>query len=215
MRRDHGFLLLALYVGLIVAGVLLGEWLRELASIEVQPAGQAPLNFTLVSATAIYVVAAAMPFVPGAGIGWALVVALGPELLLLVCPSLVAALMLSYTAGRFVPPRLTAALFQSLGLQRARDLVLQIAPLGTDERLELLIAAAPPRVVPFLLRHRYVALAVVFNLPGNTILGGGGGLALAAGMSRVYRWPGYLLTVAVAISPVPLLILATGTVLSG
>jgi len=62
-------------------------------------------------------------------------------------------------------------------------------------------------VVPFLLRHRYLVLAVLFNLPGNAIIGDGGGIALIAGMSRLFPFPKYVLLVCVAITPVPLLFL--------
>jgi hypothetical protein len=53
-------------------------------------------------------------------------------------------------------------------------------------------------------------LALAFNLPGNTLLGGGGGIALAAGMSGLYRPVAYLATVVLAVAPVPLLFLITG-----
>lgn len=211
MRRRRGLVLLALYMGLIVGGLLIGEWLRQFVLVDVWPSNEPYLHQMIMSATTIYVLAAAIPFVPGAEIGWTLVVALGPDIVLLVYLSMVAALALSYTVGRMVPPRLTAGLFGYVGLTGAHDLVLKMAPLGTQDRLELLIAAAPRRIVPFLLHHRYVALAVVLNIPGNTVLGGGGGLALAAGMSGVYHLPGFLLTIAIAVSPVPLLVIATGS----
>lgn len=60
--------------------------------------------------------------------------------------------------------------------------------------------------MPRLLRHRYLALAVALNLPGNTLLGGGGGIALMAGLSGLYPMPAYLTTVAIAVAPVPLLV---------
>jgi hypothetical protein len=47
---------------------------------------------------------------------------------------------------------------------------------------------------------------VLINLPGNMLVGGGGGIALVAGMTRLFSWPAFLLTVAVAVAPVPLLI---------
>ena len=62
-------------------------------------------------------------------------------------------------------------------------------------------------MVPVLLRHRYLALGVAFNLPGNTLLGGGGGIALAAGMSGLYPLLAYVAVVAIAVAPVPLLVL--------
>jgi hypothetical protein len=50
-------------------------------------------------------------------------------------------------------------------------------------------------------------LAVLFNLPGNTIIGDGGGIALIAGMSRLFPFPKFVFLVCVAITPVPLLFL--------
>jgi hypothetical protein len=86
-------------------------------------------------------------------------------------------------------------------------LVLRIAPLSAHARVDLLIAHAPRRILPFLLRHRYLALFVALNLPGNTLIGGGGGIALAAGMSGIFPIGPYLMTIAIAVAPVPLLIL--------
>lgn len=211
MDRRRILLLLALYCGLIVGGLLIGHWLREFVVVDVRPSNEAQIHQMIMSTTAIYILAAALPFVPGAEIGWTLVIALGPDIVLLVYLSMVCALALSYGIGRMVPPRTTARLFRGLGLTRAHDLVLRMEPLDTSERMDILLAAAPRRIVPFLLRHRYIALAVVLNIPGNTVLGGGGGLTLAAGMSGVYRAPAFLLTIAIAVSPIPLLVLMTGT----
>ena len=57
-------------------------------------------------------------------------------------------------------------------------------------------------------RHRrYLGLALVFNLPGNSIFGGGGGIAMLSGASELFRWRAFLLTVMLATSPVPVLML--------
>lgn len=48
---------------------------------------------------------------------------------------------------------------------------------------------------------------VGLNLPGNALIGGGGGIALMAGMSRLFSFPLFLLSLTVAVSPVPLAIL--------
>jgi len=50
---------------------------------------------------------------------------------------------------------------------------------------------------------RYLALMVLFNLPCNSMLGGGG-IALAAGMSGLFSFPRSVGTVLIAIAPVPL-----------
>ena len=52
-----------------------------------------------------------------------------------------------------------------------------------------------------------LVLAVLFNLPGNALIGGGGGIAMMAGMSRLYSFPAYLLLIAVAILPGPILVM--------
>ena len=202
----------AVYLTLLLGGWLAGQWLLELAVMDVRPSTEHRAHAMIVSATVAYVLASAVPFVPGAEIGFALLVAFGARLAVLVYAAMVAALTLAFLVGRFVPSRATAALFDHLGAHRARDLVLQMAPLEPAARAALLSARAPRRIVPALLRHRYLALAVALNLPGNSLLGGGGGIALAAGMSGLYPVPATLLTVALAVAPLPALVLVTGWV---
>ncbi len=52
---------------------------------------------------------------------------------------------------------------------------------------------------------------MALNIPGNTLIGGGGGISLAAGMSRLFRVWRFLLVLAIAVAPVPLIIVLTGT----
>jgi hypothetical protein len=54
-----------------------------------------------------------------------------------------------------------------------------------------------------------LTLAVLLNLPGNIIIGGGGGIALIAGMTRLYSPPTYLTTIAIAVAPVPVIVTLT------
>ncbi|MDZ7749907.1 MAG: hypothetical protein U5K43_14780 [Halofilum sp. (in: g-proteobacteria)] len=209
-QRRRLLILAAIYLGLVLGGILAGQGLLELVHLDLRPSTEARVHRMIMGATGLYIAASAVPFVPGAEIGLALIMALGPAIALLVYVSMVAALLLTYLVGRFVPARVTAGLFHLLGLARARALVLRMAPLDPDARLALLIQHAPPRIVPFLLRHRYVAFAVALNTPGNTLLGGGGGLALAAGMSGLFRLPAYVLTVVLAVAPIPLFVVVTG-----
>lgn len=46
-------------------------------------------------------------------------------------------------------------------------------------------------------------IALLVNPPGNTLLGGGG-IARAAGLCRLFALPGPIATLAVAVAPVPL-----------
>jgi len=60
------------------------------------------------------------------------------------------------------------------------------------------------------LRHRYVALAVIVNVPGNAMIGGGGGIMMMAGMSGIFAPVQTFLAIAIAVSPVPVTVLLLG-----
>ena len=163
--------------------------------------------FIVFASAALYILLMTLPFLPGIEVGLMLMAMLGVGGIVLVYLCTVLALSLSFLAGRLLPPRLVARALGRLNLQRARKLVMDLEPLGPEERLQFLTRSAPSRIVPFLLRHRYLVLALLFNFPGNAIIGDGGGIGLIAGMSRLFPFPKYLLLVCVAITPVPLLFL--------
>jgi hypothetical protein len=117
-------------------------------------------------------------------------------------------LSLSFTIGRLIPLNSFARFLGWLHLYKAQDLVLQLEPLNSKEKLDFLLRSAPSRVIPFLLKHRYLMIAIALNLPGNALIGGGGGIGLISGMSRLYPFPKYILLVSLAITPLPLLLLA-------
>jgi hypothetical protein len=95
-----------------------------------------------------------------------------------------------------------------LRFTHAKTFYLRIHPLSPGEKIHAIVRNAPARVIPFLVEHRYLAIAVVFNLPGNALIGGGGGIGMLAGMSALFPFPRYLLTVSLAVAPVPPSILA-------
>lgn len=200
----------AVYGLLVAAGQELSDWALARLEMDLRPGTQAAVHRMVMVATALYVLMLALPFMPGIEIGLGLMVMLGPSICLLVYLSTVVALVLAFAVGRLVPPAALVALFGRLGLARAGDMVARLAPLPLEERLAFLLARVPARPLAFLLRHRYVALAAVLNLPGNALVGGGGGIALAAGLSRLFPFPGFLLTVALAIAPLPLAYYLTG-----
>jgi hypothetical protein len=136
---------------------------------------------------------------------------MGAQGALAVYAGMVSALLLAFAAGRFVPVSWLATFFGALGLDRARGLVESSAELSLEERARFIEAHAPVRWVPFLLRNRYIALALVLNLPGNVVLGGGGGIAFAAGACRLFSTAGFLLTVLIAVAPVPIAFLVFGS----
>jgi hypothetical protein len=181
--------------------------LSDLLSFQMWPSDVNLAVFIVFGSAVLYVVLMALPFMPGIEVGLMLMAMLGIGGIVLVYLCTVLALSLSFLAGRLLPPRYIARALGWLKLERARKLVTELEPLNAEERFRLLAQSTPSRVVPFLLRHRYLVLAVLFNLPGNAIIGDGGGIALIAGMSRLFPFLKFVLLVCVAITPVPLLFL--------
>ncbi len=204
----HRMALLVLYIALLAGGFWLSGFLHGyVADAEAGNLARGMIALGLLS----YVLFTTIPFVPGAEIGFGILMVMGARGALLVYGGMVVALMLAYLVGRFVPVGWVCAFLGALGLQRARSLVRQSADLSLAERTRFIEERAPTRVVPFLLRHRYIAMAVLLNTPGNVILGGGGGLAFAAGASRLFGGLPFLLMVLLAVAPVPLAFLFFGT----
>jgi hypothetical protein len=196
------------YLALLLGGL----WLSTLTHGFVDRVEGGAVALGLLAALfAVYVVFTAAPFVPGAEIGFGILMVLGAEGAALAYGGMILALSLAFAAGRFVPARWLAAVFSTLGLERARDLVATTMDMPVDDRARFIAANAPARWVPFLLRHRYLALAVLLNTPGNVVLGGGGGIAFAAGACRLFSTAGFLVTILIAVAPVPLAFLVFGS----
>lgn len=158
------------------------------------------------TAMAVYVVLMVIPFMPAAEIGFSMLMVFGAKIAFLVYVSTVAALTVAYFIGRLLPDPLIARVFGTLGLTRAQSFMARLDGLSAEQRMNRLAHDSAARLVPALFRHRFLGLAVLLNLPGNVVVGGGGGIALVAGMSRLFPLPAYLLTVALAVAPVPLIV---------
>ncbi|MEO1204714.1 MAG: hypothetical protein AAFV45_00125 [Pseudomonadota bacterium] len=192
------------YVALLAAGSFGGSWL--LGAIGLEPNEEAVIvnSGPVWIGLLIYTVLLAIPFVPGIEISIALLGAFGSVVALQVYIASVIALCTAFAVGRAIPATALAALFRSLNATSAENLVLRLKPLSAKERLAVLVENAPSRLVPTLIRYRYLALILMLNLPGNAILGGGGGIALLAGLSGLFSGPMYVLSICVAVLPLPL-----------
>ena len=198
------FLKLMVLLVIIVALNVGGTWLSHLIDFQLFPRHEPMLHAIVLVAVILYIVLMATPFMPGIEIGLALMMLLGNKGAILVYLCTLAALSVSFAIGRKIPSRFIDLLLNWLHLYKASALVHQLESLNQQERLEFLSEKAPSRIAPFLLRHRYLAIAVVVNLPGNALIGGGGGIGLVAGMSKIIPFHGYLMVLAIAIAPVPL-----------
>jgi hypothetical protein len=199
------------YALVVIAGTFAADWLVGLLDMQLLPTTEPTMHRIIMSCLVAYVLLMALPFVPGVEIGLALIFLLGPEIVPVVYLATVTALLTSYAVGRLVPNRLLAAGFRTVGLTRAAALVESLAPLGVEERVAWLLARAPSGSAPGLLRYRHAAIAITLNIPGNNLIGGGGGIALVAGLSRTISFPAFVLTVALGTSPVPIAVLLLDT----
>jgi hypothetical protein len=165
------------------------------------------LHGIIAAAMLAYVALMMLPFCPGIEVGLMLIMLGGPELVPLVYLATVAALMLAFLIGRFVPQHTVIEVLGLLRLSRARGLLLRIEPLEPEQRLQFLLGPGRPRLLRCLLEHRYVAVAIALNTPGNIFVGDSGGIALAAGFSRLFSLHLLALTVMLAVSPVPIAVM--------
>jgi hypothetical protein len=194
------------FIGLIALALRGGDW--ALGALELlDPAGGVADPFAdwrLWAAIAVYIALMAIPFCPGIELGLALMAIGGTKVVPLVYLATVFALLAAFAVGRFVPQLALIGIFNSLGMHQTRDMLARIQALNAEERLALLQGAG--KKVQLLVRHRHLAVAVALNLPGNIALGDGGGIALAAGFSRLFSLPAFALTALIAVAPVPLAI---------
>lgn len=206
-RPLHALLRILLAVALVV---VVNRAMYALGlTLEFDLSADSGINRMVLMVALLYALCLAVPFVPGVEIGLAMMAALGLPVVPLVYLSTVLGLLLGFAIGRLLPLDLLVRLCHDLHLRRAEALMARFAALPADQRFAFLTSAAPDNLLGTLLRHRYPMLALIINLPGNIVIGGGGGIAMMAGASRMFSLAGFVLTVMLAVAPVPLLIYLT------
>lgn len=194
--------------------IALATWgvhvIRDALDLQIRPDNEQQVHRAIMIGAVAYIVLLAIPFVPGAEIGIALLAGFGSAIAPLVYVCTVAAMMLAFTIGRFLPISALERLLRFLRLRRAADLVARAAPLSTEDRVAMLLDGQSKRVLSLAVKYRYVALAVAVNTPGNSIIGGGGGLMIIAGLSGIFTPLSTFVTIVIAVSPVPLAVVFLG-----
>jgi hypothetical protein len=208
--RKRLFAVLAMYLCIIAVGHYGGEYLKDYLGFN-NPEGK-PRHawYFLFFGTALYIVFLALPFVPGIEISVALFAAFGKEVALVIYLASIVSLLISYSVGRLYSVRAITSFFRFLKLDDAAEFCKRLEPLSSQQRLAFLVTNAPTHLVPFLIKYRYVALAVALNIPGNAIIGGGGGIAMVAGLSGLFRVLPFIVTIALAVVPIPLAFFVMG-----
>lgn len=211
---------LALRLAFVVAAAVLIAWAMDWATGAADDVADdiaSGMMFgTIVLFLLIYACLIAVPFVPGIEIGVALLVMRGAEVAPYVYLATVLGLVLAYGAGQRLSYRWLHRLFADLGMRRACRLIERTEGLSREARLAELRAALPRWLAPVALHGRYVMLALLLNLPGNGLIGGGGGIALLVGLTRVFAPAPTVATIGLAVLPVPLAVwLWGGAMLAG
>jgi hypothetical protein len=165
--RWRRIVIIVCVITLLIAANLVARNYIDVLSFPIRPGNEDAVHRTIMISATLYAIMLAVPFVPGAEIGVALMAMLGPQIALLVYLCTLAGLSLSFILGRLIPVKALINMAKDLKLERTRQLLQDIEPLDKKERLDLLINRAPKRMVPLLLRYRYFALAAALNTPGN------------------------------------------------
>ncbi len=201
---------IALYSVLLAASWIFGEFLLEISIPELRPMNEPLIHRLVIGSLIVFILAAAIPFVPGAEIGFALLLIFGGKASPIVYFGMVGALILSFTVASFVPLPMLSKFAKWLRLKRIAEFVDELANAPPQDRASVVSGKLDNRFGDMMFKNRYVVLALLLNLPGNSVLGGGGGLAFMAGISGLYKFWAYLLSVLIAVAPFPLIFLILG-----
>ena len=197
---------LVLLLILVYGAHLLLSWFSARTE-DIHPGAQIGMVLVLLL---IYALLIALPFVPGIEIGLMLLAVEGAWIAPWLYLATTAGLLFAYGLGEWVPHARLHRILADLHLRRACALLDRIHPLSREERVLLLRDTAPKWLSPLISRYRYLFVAAVINMPGNAVIGGGGGILFLTGLSRLFKPAGVALTVALAVMPVPMAVWAFG-----
>ena len=192
---------------LIILALWLDYWLRGeigIAKLFAEWANGRWGTGVLIAGGIIYILLLGLPFVPGVELGVLLMCIFGKEGIVFVYFATVAGLCLAFLIGRMLPKKWLESHLQKLGFSQTCDNPTD----KIDGFLETYSGTRrfyQHRFRSFLSKYRYLTIAFLFNMPGNYLIGGGGGISLICGLSSSISWKWFLLTVVLAVLPVPVL----------
>jgi uncharacterized membrane protein YdjX (TVP38/TMEM64 family) len=159
----------------------------------------------LIAGGVLYIVLLSLPFIPGVELGVLLMCVFGKEGIAFVYVATVLGLNLSFFMGRMLPGNWIKARLKKFGIL---DGVEYRSPAigGTLHNITTNKNICQKGFFSFLSKHRYLAIGILYNIPGNYLIGGGGGISLACGLSGILLWRWFFLTVVLSVAPVPLFV---------
>jgi len=203
--RVRGLSILVFWAFLLVLGHQLShQGFHELQSV-LTSSGYEIGIFALAISGVAYLLLLALPFVPGVELGLLIMVFFGRDGVIAAYLATIGGLCLAYAAAWYLPNQMTSRWVTRLGLSdAAEDPGAAINGMVANAKVTGRLAG---KFGSFLLDHRYLTLAACLNLPGNSVLGGGGGIAFLCGLSGQFHWRRFILTVVLATAPIPLSVL--------
>lgn len=212
-RLAPGLVRLAVRALLIIILVFAIYSVLDWATVQAEAAESTSLLIGVFAALLLaYALLMAVPFMPGIEVGISLLMLKGAAIAPLVYGATVLGLLFAFLIGRYVPYSWVHGAFRDLKMTRAADFLERLEPMSGEDRLTHLAARLPSWLRPFMVSWRYLTLAATLNLPGNAFLGGGGGIAMIAGFSRLFRPVPTVFVILIAVLPVPLAVYLGGTV---
>ncbi|MEM9532885.1 MAG: hypothetical protein AAGA23_18335 [Pseudomonadota bacterium] len=156
----------------------------------------------LITSGVVYALLLALPYMPGMELGLLIMMVFGRAGAITAWLATVVGLNLAFAVGLYLRGHLSNSPLAQRWRHRAETF-------ETDRDAAVGRYPFTARLAATLRRRKgisdYLLLALLFNLPGNIVLGGGGGIALLAALSGRLHWRGFALTVMLATSVIPLL----------
>ncbi|SIT77409.1 hypothetical protein SAMN05421665_0564 [Yoonia rosea] len=202
--------LLVVFVLVYLAKTGIDFLMAKIALFETDEAARM-MTGLLITVMVGYAILLAIPFVPGVEIGIAILLLEGAQAAPFVYFATVCGLALAFCIGQYVPMARLVRWCEDFYLARIARLMQRIHETPRDDRLQAMQDRLPKWLAPIFCNYRYVTLGLAINLPGNVALGGGGGIMLAGGLSRLFETRHAMMTIIVATLPVPLSVWLLGT----
>jgi len=210
---------IAVALGLVVLGVIVLNtalsWVQDMVGRMKTTDAQQVMSTMMIGALILYAVLIACPFMPGIEVGVALLMLQGAQIAPFVYLATVTGLMLAYLLGQLVPLTTLHHIFCSLGLRKAVALIETMQNTAPEDRLVQQRERLPGWLGKLTVDYRYLTVGLLLNVPGTFAIGGGGGILMVAGLSRLFNGWAMLGTLLIATIPVPLTVWILGTQFMG
>ncbi len=211
----HGLLRMMLRFAIIIGLVVLVKYgldgLSDKMALLESDAAAGAMTGLIVTVLIGYALLIATPFVPGVEIGIAILMIQGADAAPVVYLATVSGMALAFVSGQYLSLDWLSRTCADLYMFRLCTILHRIKSTSRSDRLASLNDRMPRWLAPVLVGYRYVTLGLLINLPGNIALGGGGGIMIGAGLSRLFQTGYVVLTIALATLPVPLAVWLLGT----